>query len=140
MRPHWDRMNREPRWSAVELSGNNIPTAPGVYACNRDGEPIYAGCALGAMGLRGRVWTNHLAVGNDLSRSSFRRNVCEHIGIATTATTRIRPTIMRSEQVHMVNEWIRECDISWSVCPSSSEAKQLERTLLREWMPPLSRR
>ena len=66
--------------------------------------------------------------------------MCERIGIASTATTRIRPTVMLVEQVRMVNEWIRERDVAWAVCPSSSEAKLLERMLLDEWMTPLSRR
>lgn len=90
----WNTMNDRPRRSARSLSGSDVPTSPGVYAWYRDGTPIYVGRAIGRDGLRGRVWKNHLQTGNDLSRSSFRRNVCEHLGIAPTSKTTIRPTVM----------------------------------------------
>ena len=90
----WQRMNNQPRRSAASIARNDVPAQPGVYAWYRDGVAVYSGRALGAEGLKGRIWGNHLKTGEDLSRSSFRRNVCEHLGIAPTSTTTIRPTVM----------------------------------------------
>ena len=133
-------MNAQPRRSAASLTGKDIPNRPGVYAWYRDGEPVYSGRALGGDGLHGRIWKNHLKTGNDLSRSSFRRNVCEHLGIAPTSKTTIRPTLMTAADVEPVNQWIRECEVAWIECQAASEAEALERALHGEWMPPLSRR
>ena len=133
-------MHRRHRWPAGELSRLDVPRSPGVYAWYRDRRPVYAGRALGASGLRGRVWSTHLATGTDLSRSSFRRNVCEYLGIAATSRTRIRPSVITEWEASLVNDWIRGCEVTWAVCATSDEADQLERDLLSEWMPPLSKR
>ncbi len=140
MGPLWLRMNSEPRYRAAVLAGRDVPTSPGVYAWYRDGDPVYSGRAIGAEGLRGRIWKNHLKTGNDLSRSSFRRNVCEYLGVAPTTKTMLRPTVMKAAEVEPVNRWIRECEVAWIECHSPSEAELLEKDLHREWMPPLSRR
>jgi hypothetical protein len=133
-------MNSQPRRAAEQLSGREIPTTPGIYAWYREGDPVYSGRAVGKSGLRGRIWRNHLNEGTDLSRSSFRRNVCEHIGIAPTTTTTVRPTLMTAADVEPVNRWIRGCEVAWIECNSAPEAKALETALHEEWMPPLSRR
>lgn len=133
-------MNSEPRRAAEKLAGQDIPTSPGVYAWYREGEPVYSGRAIGKTGLHERLWGNHLKKGNDLSRSSFRRNVCEFLGIAPTSTTTVRPTLMTTAEVEPVNQWIRECEVAWIECDSAPEAEALEKGLHAEWMPPLSRR
>ena len=133
-------MSAQPRHAATSLKGKDVPTRPGVYAWYRDGEPIYSGRALGTEGLHGRVWKNHLKTNADLSRSSFRRNVCEDLGIAPTSKTRVRPTLMTAAEVEPVNRWIRECEVAWIECDSSADAESLERELHAEWLPPLSRR
>ncbi len=136
----WARMDSQPRRSAADLKRSGIPSAPGVYAWYRDGEAIYAGRALGEDGLRGRVGKDHLGVGNDLSRSSSRRNVCEHLGIASTSVTTQRPAQLTPQRVRPVNDWIRECEVTWLECNSADETKKLEKDLFAERMPPLSRR
>jgi len=113
---------------------------PGVYAWYRDDEAIYIGRAGGAEGLRGRVWKEHLATGTDLSRSSFRRNVCEHLGIAATSRTRLRPTVMTIGEVARVNEWIQRCEVAWIECHTDDNASGLEVQMKREWRPPLTKR
>jgi hypothetical protein len=133
-------MNGQPRRAAASLTGKDVPTRPGVYAWYRQGEPVYSGRALGGDGLRGRIWKNHLIAGNDLSRSSFRRNVCEHLGIAPTSKTILRPTVLTAADIDPVNRWIRECEVAWMECQSARDAKALEKALHAEWMPPLSRR
>lgn len=136
----WTRMDERPRRLAAELTGADLPTSPGVYAWYRDGEPVYSGRAIGRDGLKGRVWGNHLKTGHDLSRSSFRRNVCEHLGIAPVATTKIRPTAMTPDNVVPVNTWIRECEVAWIEFPSGTEAAHFEKSLHAEWLPPMSKR
>lgn len=78
--------------------------------------------------------------GPDLSRSSFRRNVCDHLGIADTTVTKARPTRLTADDVEPVNAWIRECEVAWVEFDTVDEAKDFERKLLAEWMPQLSRR
>jgi hypothetical protein len=119
--------------------------AVGIYVWFRDGSPVYSGRAVGADGIRGRVWKNHLARGPDLSRSSFRRNVCEFLGIADTGVTTLRPTRLTPEDVAPVNDWIRQCEVAWRefVVDSRDEnveaVKAFERRLHQEWLPPLSK-
>ncbi len=136
----WMRMNAQPRCPVMQLSRHDVPATPGVYAWFRDGEPIYSGRAGGKAGLRGRIWGNHLREGADLSRSSFRRNVCDHLGIEPTARTRLRPTVMTPERVAPVNLWIRECEVAWIEFATAAEAIDFEKLLHAEWLPPLSRR
>ena len=136
----WQRMDGQPRYAAASLLGKDVPTRPGVYAWYHDGQAVYSGRALGDDGLHGRIWKNHLRTGVDLSRSSFRRNVCEHLGIAPTSRTTIRPTVMTTSEIEPVNRWIRECDVTWIECATASEAEALEKDLHAEWKPPLSKR
>jgi hypothetical protein len=66
--------------------------------------------------------------------------VCEHLGVAPTSLARQRPSALSNEQVGVVNEWIATCELAWICCDSDQEAKVLERALLDEAMPPLSKR
>lgn len=138
--PLWTQMLALPRHDPAALTSSDVPDQPGIYVWLRDGEPVYSGVAAGTGGLRGRVWRYHLKTGLDLSRSSFRRNVCEHLGIARTSRTRIRPTVMTVDEVEPVNAWVQACQVTWLVCESSEKAKQFERDLHAEWLAPLSKR
>ena len=128
------------------LAGRDVPTSVGVYVWIRDGSPVYSGRAIGADGLRERIWRNHLAKSPDLSRSSFRRNVCALLGIADTSVTSIRPTRLTEEDVAPVNDWTRQCEVAWRVFDTGDRAadekaaKRFEEDLHLEWRPPLSRR
>ena len=135
----WQKVSAQPRRTPGSLSRADFPSRPGVYAWFRDGRPVYAGVAAGSQGLKSRLWT-HLDTGLDLSRSAFRRNVLEHLGIATVAMARQRPSALTSAQVAAVNQWIRECELAWIECASDQEAKTLEVALLAEARPPLNRR
>jgi hypothetical protein len=128
-----------PRVLACEIDVRSIPYSPGVYAWFRSSEPVYAGKASGIGGLRDRLG-KHLGVGLDLSRSSLRRNVAEHLLDIPTSVSRKRPSVMRSDQVSMINGWIGELEVAWLEFPTPGEAVTFERKLLREWMPPLSKR
>lgn len=80
--PLWQRMNEHPRVPASTFSANQVPTDPGVYAWYRDGAPVYVGKA---GDLNQRVWKNHMGRGVVMTGSAFRRNVSQHLGIATAA-------------------------------------------------------
>ena len=136
----WNQMHLQPRLPARATSRRQIPTEPGVYAWYRNGSSVYVGVAAGAGGLRDRVGKAHLATGNDLSRSSLRRSVCELLGIAPTKVTRLRPTVMTPAQVEPVNRWIGECEVAWQTCATPREAEDLEEGLLRESRPLLNKR
>ena len=136
--PAWARMLELPRVAVSEIEVRSIASGPGVYAWFRSSDPIYAGKASGAGGLRGRL-SKHLGVGLDLSRSSLRRNIAEHVLGVPTSVSRQRPSAMSAEQVSAVNGWIRELEVAWLELPTSGEAITFERELLREWMPPLSK-
>lgn len=129
-------MKGQPRHPASALNQRDIPTEPGVYAWFHNDVAVYSGRAAGRSGLRGRIWSNHLRTGVDLSRSSFRRNVCAHLGIAPTATTKARPPALGMSAVSEVNEWIRNCGVAWIECDTPAQARALEQELHNEWMPP----
>lgn len=128
-----------PRVPVPAVETKAIPATPGVYAWFRDGKPIYAGKASGSGGLRNRL-AKHLGIGLDLSRSSLRRNVAEHLLHVPTADSRRRPSSMTVDQVSTINEWIRELEIVWLELPTAVDAVTFERELLREWTPPLCKR
>ena len=128
-----------PRVQACDIGVRSIPEGPGVYAWFRSSDAIYAGKASGRGGLRERL-SKHLGVGMDLSRSSLRRNVAEHLLSIPTSVSRQRPSAMTTEQVLLVNAWIQELELSWLDFPTPAEAVAFEHELLREWMPPLSKR
>lgn len=136
----WKQMDTQVRRPAARLSRPDVPAEPGVYAWYRDGQAVYSGRAIGSDGLRGRVWKDHLNTKHDLSRSSFRRNVCEHLGVAPTSRTRLRPTDMTPDEVAPINVWIRECDVAWIEFTTDAAAAEFEKALHAEWLPPLSKR
>jgi hypothetical protein len=135
----WSRITGLPRMRVADIEIKSVPQGPGVYAWFRSEEPIYAGKASGSGGLRERL-SKHLGIGLDLSRSSLRRNVAEHVLNIPTSVSRQRPSLVTSQQVLTINEWIRDLEVTWLECPTPTEAVAFERELLREWMPPLSKR
>ena len=132
-------MTELPRVRAADIEIKSLPDGPGVYAWFRSEEPIYAGKASGSGGLRERL-VKHLGIGLDLSRSSLRRNVAEHILNVPTSQSRRRPSVMTSQQVSTINVWIRQLEVAWLEFPTPAEAVVFERELLGEWMPALSKR
>jgi len=47
---------------------------------------------------------------------------------------------MTVEHVGHVNAWICQLDVTWIELESAEAAKRYERSLLAEWLPPLSKR
>jgi hypothetical protein len=84
-----------------------------------DAQAVYVGKG---KSLRQRVWTNHRGKGQSLRSSAFRRNVAEHLGIASAnaiETGLYRPT---PEEVRRVWEWLERCDVAWATSQTETEA------------------
>lgn len=135
----WALMRSQGDIDVAAFSPATVPAEPGVYAFFRGDDAVYVGRAVTAGGLRSRLRT-HTATGVDLSHSSFRRNVAEHLGVAPTSVTRIRPPRLTASDVEPVNDWIRGCTVRWLTAPSVEAAKALEDDMKREWRPPLTKR
>ena len=133
-------MNAQPRVRVPDVDFATLPTTPGVYAFYRDGVPVYVGVAAGKGGLRRRLQREHLDVRLDLSRSAFRRNVAEHLRVATIAQAKLRPTVMTAEQVDAVNAWIAGCEVGWMEASSAAHARLMEGELKAERRPLLTKR
>lgn len=131
--PSWDRVYQQQRQWGREVGESSISARSGVYAWFRDGTCVYSGRAVGGTGLRRRIWNGHLGTVPDLSRSSFRRNLCEHLGIAASPVTRQRPTRMTASQIDPDKRSIRECGVAWIECRTEHEAKAFEQALLAEF-------
>lgn len=130
----WYAVLDRPRRPAQSVSRQDIPTGPGVYAWFFADECVYLGKA---SSLRSRLAT-HLGTSLDLSRSTLRSwAAVRELGL-DRAHTRRRPTLMTSEQVAVVNEWIRTCELAWIETGSKEDAAALESQLLAEWRPPIN--
>lgn len=122
----------------ADLRLSDVPTAPGVYVWFSEREPVYVGEAKGSQGLRGRLGA-HLRTGVDLSRSTLRASVAVDLLGVPRSTARRRPSVLTPEEVAVVSQWLRACDISWVVCEDAEAAHALESTLRMEWLPRLNR-
>ena len=115
-----------PRHGVSGLVKDDVPTSPGLYAWwPRDGpdRPVYVGRALGAKGLRGRIWSQHLRPA--AKESAFRKGVTRAHVLAPGA-----PTVA----------WITErYVVSWVTLEQlgidADRAKRLEATLITVWRP-----
>lgn len=132
--PEWQDVIARPRRIAGTVQRADVPSKPGVYAWFRDGVCVYLGKA---SDLRSRL-ASHLASSLDLSRSTLRSWVAvRELGLAREYTRR-RPTVMTDDQVAVVNEWIRTCELAWTTTATKEEAAALESRLLRAWHPPIN--
>ena len=81
---------------------------------------------------------SHLSSSLDLSRSTLRSWVAVRELCLTREYTRRRPTVMTGEQVAVVNEWIRTCELAWTPTDTKEEAAALEPRPRRRWRPPIN--
>jgi hypothetical protein len=137
--PLWEAMNKRPRLSMSSLTAVDLPEEPGVYAVYRRHLPVYVGLAE-KQSLRGRVWGNHRGRGVSMTGSALRRNVAEHLGIASAGDIKSGRYQPSPANAASVVEWIDECQLAWIECASPSQAKALEREMKAEWTPSLTRR
>jgi predicted GIY-YIG superfamily endonuclease len=135
--PLWEVMDRMPRRSMRELRAADIPSSAGVYALYREGERMYvgkAGC------LRDRVWKNHSGRGAVMTSSAMRRNLAEHLGIATAADIKGRRYQPAPDEVARVRDWLDGCEVTWRECSDETAAVALEAAMKAERRPPLTKR
>ncbi len=134
--PPWYILNTARRRHIPVLERHDVPDKPGVYALYFNAQAVYVGKG---KSLRQRVWTNHCGKGQSLTSSAFRRNVAEHLGIASAnaiKTGLYRPT---PEEVGRVREWAEACDVAWVTTTTEAEAIAFEREVKRRWRPPLTK-
>jgi len=119
------------------LRKEDIPLSPGVYALYRSGKPMYVGKA---KSLQGRVWKNHSGRGLGMGTSAMRRNVAEHLGIATANDIKEGLYRVSTEEAKRVRTWLERCEIAWRECATGVAAVELETAMKKEHMPPLTKR
>lgn len=136
--PRWAAMTGQTRAEMASLSASDLPETPGVYAFFRDGAPVYVGEA--KQTLRSRVWGNHRSRGVSMTNSAFRRNVAEHLDIASAPDLKAKRYLPTPDDAARVVAWIDGCEIAWIVCDSGAAAHQLEAELKAEFRPPLTKR
>lgn len=133
----WTEMDARPRISMCGLVAADLPESPGVYALYRRKKRMYVGKA---DCLRNRVWKKHSGRGAVMTGSAMRRNVAEHLGIATANDIKKRYYQPTPDEVQAVRDWLDGCDIAWIECESKSAAKALEGRFKDEYVPPLTKR
>ncbi len=119
------------------LTAGDLPVGPGVYALYGDGDRMYVGKA---DSLRDRVWKNHSGRGQLMTTSAMRRNIAEHLGIATSADIKARRYQPAPDEVQAVRDWLDGCHVAWLECESKSAAKTFEDDFKAEHKPPLTKR
>jgi hypothetical protein len=119
------------------LGPEGIPTAPGVYVLYRRGKPVYVGKAIS---LQDRIWKNHSGRGRVMTGSALRRNIAEHLRIASADAIKNRLYQPTPSEVAKVRTWLDGCEIAWRTCPTPAAAVALETAMKAEWMPPLTKR
>jgi hypothetical protein len=78
------------------------------------------------------------AAGVAMTNSALRRNVAEHLGIASANDIKTGRPVTRPE-ADRVNAWLDECEASWLVADDEAAAIALEGQFKREWLPPLTK-
>jgi excinuclease UvrABC nuclease subunit len=116
---------------------SHIPSAAGVYAWYKDGRRVYIGKA---KNLQKRVGSNHLGRGMSLTGSAFRRNVAEHLGLGTATEIKKRRRVLSTTEIALGCKWISECEVTWIVCGSDSDALAKEKAMKAEFKPLLTKR
>jgi hypothetical protein len=73
-----------------------------------------------------------------MTNSALRRNVAEHLGIATANDIKTGRPVTRAE-ADQVNAWLDSCEASWLVADSEAAALELEEAFKRDWLPPVTK-
>jgi len=74
-----------------------------------------------------------------MTGSAFRRNVAQHLGIATASDIKTKAYQPTDNEVQAVRVYIEGCEVAWLTADSKSEALALEGRMKREWKPPLTK-
>lgn len=135
--PSWSEMDQRARIGLARLLKEAIPISPGVYALYRHDERMYVGKAAS---LRERIWKNHCGRGAVMTGSALRRNIAEHLGIASSADIKSRRYAPTGGEIEAVRLWLDGCEIAWIESASPERAGQDEAALKAEYMPLLTKR
>jgi hypothetical protein len=92
------------------LTKEDIPLDPGVYALYRSGKRAYVGKA---KCLQDRVWKNHSGWGVGMGTSAMRRNVAEHLGIASAKDIKEGLYRVSPQEASRVRTWLDHWEIAW---------------------------
>ncbi|MEO5706006.1 MAG: GIY-YIG nuclease family protein [Alteraurantiacibacter sp.] len=120
----------------ASLTKTGIPQDAGVYALYLRDQRQYVGKA---KSLQQRIWNNHCGRGAVMTGSALRRNIAEHLGIATAADIKTRRYQPTAQEVATIRSWLEECEIAWLTCASELAAVALESNLKAEFQPPLTK-
>jgi hypothetical protein len=74
-----------------------------------------------------------------MGTSALRRNVAEHLGIATANDIKEKHYGVSAEEAKRVRTWLDRCEIAWRKCATEAAAVKLEKAMKREYMPPLTK-
>src|SRR4051794_11660203 len=110
-------MDQAERRAVPTLRRADIPPSPGVYALYRDGERMYVGKATS---LESRIGGQHGGKGASMTNSALRRNVCERLGIATSADIKARAYRTTEHDASCVTDWLAGCSFAWIKCESAA--------------------
>jgi hypothetical protein len=73
-----------------------------------------------------------------MTNSALRRNVAEHLGIASANNIKTGRPVTRPE-ADRVNAWLDECEESWLVADDEAASIVLEAQFKREWLQELTK-
>lgn len=75
-----------------------------------------------------------------MSNSALRRNIAEHLKIASSADIKARRYRPTSGDVSIVRLWLDICEVAWIECDSPEAAEQHEANLKAKHIPLLTKR
>ncbi len=75
-----------------------------------------------------------------MGTSAMRRNVAEHLGIATAKDIKDGIYKVTEAEASRVRRWLDGCEIVWRECETEAAAKRLETAMKAEYLPPLTKR
>jgi hypothetical protein len=132
----WYVMDRQTRFRLDSVDLGFLPEGPATYAVYRNDERIYAG---ETGNLATRVFKHHLArTPSSIKQSALRRNLAEHLGIATAANLKTGRAILTDAHRDQLHTWLLGCEIAWAEHDGKAAATQHKRDLLAEVVPMLN--
>lgn len=134
--PLWREVDARPRLTFAGLAKVDIPNGPGVYAIYCKSRRAYVGKA---GSLRDRIWGSHNSRSRSMGRSAFRRNVAQHLGVASAHEIKTKQYRCTAEELERIRDWIERCEIAWIERPTDDAAIAAEAAIKLELMPPLTK-